>query len=45
VKLKLSHVSPSGLNAVLSGLFFDGVGGGSAAAKINWLVADQLGTP
>jgi RHS repeat-associated protein len=45
VKLKLSHVSPTGLNAVLSGLFFDSVGGGSSSAQINWLVTDQLGTP
>jgi RHS repeat-associated protein len=46
VKLKFTDLSPTGWNEVVSGLFFDPVGGGgSSAAKINWLVTDQLGTP
>jgi RHS repeat-associated protein len=46
VKLRFTDLSPTGWNEVVSGLFFDPVGGGgSSAAKINWLVTDQLGTP
>jgi RHS repeat-associated protein len=41
VKLKFTHLTPAGYNAVVSGLFFDAV----SSAKINWLVTDQLGTP
>jgi RHS repeat-associated protein len=41
VKLKFTHLTPAGYNAVVSGLFFDAV----SSTKINWLVTDQLGTP
>jgi RHS repeat-associated protein len=46
VKMKFTHISPAAWNQVISGLFFDPAsGGGSSAPQINWLVADQLGTP
>jgi RHS repeat-associated protein len=44
LKLKVTNLGPPGTNAVISGLFFDALQN-SNAGKINWLVADQLGTP
>jgi RHS repeat-associated protein len=40
VKIKVIYTGPAGLNAVVSGLFFD-----ASPDMVQWLVSDHLGTP